>query len=497
LEENASYINLKEIKSNTISGFLWNSIDQGGNYVIHFLFGILTVRILDPEDYGLFGLISIFIALSVVFIDSGLGTVLIQRKNTNNSDFDTVFWFNVVVGIILFLIFFLLAPLISKFYNEPKIINLIRVISLLFLLISLSSTFNTFLTKNLEFKKLALINLSNSFFFVTTTLTYAILGFKYWSLVYGYISAGIITLILNFLFSSWKPKLYFSIGKFKNMYKDSIYLFIQNIINTFTNNLNKVIIGKRFNTITLGFYDRSNQLELYFSKTFGLIINKTILPNLIELNDNNNLLRNSFKIILNIITFISFFIASLLFINSKEIIIILFTEKWLLSAKYFNILMISAGFYPLIYLYRNILLIKNQNRTLLIIELRNFIIYLILIISASFYSVELILWAQNLYVLILMIFYSNNIKKTIQLNYIEQINVFLKSIYIIFISVALCLILKNFLNFNVFLNLIIISIIFIFLVIIFSEILKNQAYLEIKQILINYLNAIFKLNLKL
>jgi hypothetical protein len=96
-----------------------------------------------------------------------------------------------------------------------------------------------------------------------------------------------------------------------------------------------------------------------------------------------------------------------------------------------------------------------------------------------------------------MIFYSNNIKKTIQLNYIEQINVFLKSIYIIFISVALCLILKNFLNFNVFLNLIIISIIFIFLVIIFSEILKNQAYLEIKQILINYLNAIFKLNLKL
>ena len=164
MEENASNINLKEIKSNTISGFLWNSIDQGGNYVIHFLFGIFTVRILDPEDYGLFGLISIFIALSVVFIDSGLGTVLIQRKNTNNSDFDTVFWFNVVVGIILFLIFFLLAPLISKFYNEPKIINLIRVISLLFLLISLSSTFNTFLTKNLEFKKLALINLSNSFF---------------------------------------------------------------------------------------------------------------------------------------------------------------------------------------------------------------------------------------------------------------------------------------------------------------------------------------------
>ena len=213
---------------------------------IQFIVGIVLARMLLPSDYGLIGMLAIFIAISQWFIDSGFSTALIQKKNRSEIDFSTVFYFNIVVSILFYLILFFCSPFIADFYNQPKLVDLTKVLSLNIIISSFSIIQNTKLTINLDFKSITISNFIAVIISGSVGVTMAYVGFGVWSLVWQSIIRAFILAIILWVISKWKPGLVFSMESFKNLFKFGSKLLAAGMIATILRNIYSIIIGKIF-----------------------------------------------------------------------------------------------------------------------------------------------------------------------------------------------------------------------------------------------------------
>ncbi len=353
-------IESSKLKGVAARGLFWSAMERFGAQGIQFIFGIMVTRILLPEDIGLFGIILIFMGVGQTLVDSGLGSALIWKSKPSPADYSTVFYFNVSFSLVLYVIFFLLAPIIARFYNEPQLVDLIRVLCLNIIILSFSLIQQTVLQKQVDFKLLTSVNVSGSLIAGFVALYMALKGFGAFALVFQVLVKSFVTSALLWIFNKWRPLMLFSWLSLKELFNYGSKLTAAGIIYTIFQYLYFNIIGKLFPFATAGFYTKAVQLQEFPVKTIGSIFQRVAFPVFATIHDQNERLKNAIGKTLRTMAFFTFPILIGLIAVADNLIVVLLTEKWMPASNYFKLLCLTGLFYPFHVLFGEILKTKGR-----------------------------------------------------------------------------------------------------------------------------------------
>jgi teichuronic acid exporter len=340
-------MNDKVNKSEVLSSLFWKFMERGGTQGIQFIVQIVLARLLLPEDFGTIALITIFITVSNVFVQSGFNTALIQKKNTIEADFTSVFYLSMFISILLFLIIFVTAPIIAAFYEMPKLILVLRVLSITLFFGAFNSVQNAVVARNMQFKKLFLSSLGAMIVSGLVGILMAYAGFGVWSLVaYQLINQLLITVILWFTVN-WRPKLLFSFDRIQGLFSYGWKLLVSSLIDTLYQNLQSLIIGKMYNPAMLGFYNRGNQFPALIVSNINGSIQSVMLPALSAQQENQQRVKDMVRRSIVTSSFLIFPLMVGLAVVAEPLIIILLTEKWLPAVPFLQISCFSYALWPI------------------------------------------------------------------------------------------------------------------------------------------------------
>ena len=336
---------VKTLKEKTISGIIWVSIQKFGTLGISFIANIVLARILTPHDYGMVGMLAIFIGLSTTLIDGGFGSALIQKSNPNQTDYSTVFYFNLLLSICLYLILFLCAPWIEMFYRDiAGLSTILRVQGLILIINALTIVQFNQLRKSMNFKLLSRINIFSALFSVIIAITMAKLGFGVWSLVFQQIALSVANVSLLWFMCKWKPTCWISLKSLKELVGFGSYIMFSNILNSIGNNLNSLLIGKFFSASRLGYFSQAKKLEDLSSIGILSVIEQVSYPMLVEVKADYNRMSLVLKKFNNLTLAIVLPLMLCIIILAHPIIVILFSDKWIESVHILQILAIHGIF---------------------------------------------------------------------------------------------------------------------------------------------------------
>lgn len=319
---------MTDLKRKSIETVRWTFLYQLANYSVTFVLSIILSRLISPEEFGLTAMISIFISIANILINSGLSSSLIRYKESSPSDYSTVFYFNIGVSSTIYLLLYLFAPKIAAFYNQNELILLTRTITLVFVLSSFGLIQNTLLIKELNFKKQTLINFSGLFLSVIVGIVMAIRGYGVYAIVGQTLSQSACVTLLLWLTSKWRPSGFINLDSLKKLWKFGSYVLFTGIFNSIANNLDNIIIGKIFAPATLGLFVRAKSTRAIPENIFSSVLSTTTFSILSKLNDNFEELRKKHLYFFRVSVF--FFIPFMLGFNliSDDLIMILYGEKW-------------------------------------------------------------------------------------------------------------------------------------------------------------------------
>jgi O-antigen/teichoic acid export membrane protein len=355
-------------KKKVLSGIFWNIIETIGRNFFRFVIGLILARLLEPSDYGLVGMVTIFITMAGVFIDSGLSTALIRNANSDSGDYSTVFFFNIGAGILFYLLIYMTAPLIANFFKQPLLIKIVRVIAINFVITSFGIVQNTIFFKQMNFKTLTKISLIAIFISGGTGILLAYYGYGVWALIVQGLLMTFISSILLWYFSGWKPSLYFNKNSLKRLYKFGSKLMLAGIINSFFQNIYRIVIGRLFTARDLGFYTKSEGIARTPSVNIYAIFQKVFLPSFSLIQEDNLRLKLVLKKVLIVSGFIIFPVMLGSIALAKPLILLVLTDKWSGSIPYLQLLCFSFMLYPFHALNINILNVKGRSDLVLKLE---------------------------------------------------------------------------------------------------------------------------------
>ncbi|MDR2910587.1 MAG: lipopolysaccharide biosynthesis protein [Bacteroidales bacterium] len=384
------------LKETAVKGLIWSAIERIGAQGIQFIFGIIITRILFPADYGLVGMILIFVAIGQTIVDSGFGSALIWKNDLSETDLSTVFYFNITVSLILYFILFFLAPFIAVFYDEPRLINLIRVICLNFLIISFSLIQQVDLQKRVDFKLLAVVNIFGSIIAGIIALIMAFRGLGAWALVMQILVKSFVTSLLLWIFNKWRPVFVFSLSALKQLFSYGSNLLAAGLLYTVFRNLYFNIIGKLFPVTSLGYYTRAVQLHDFPVTTIGQIFNRVVFPVFSTIKDSDERLKNAIRKTLRTMVFITFPVLIGLIAVADELIEVVLTEKWLPASGYFKLFCLAGLFYPFQVLNNEVLKTKGKSNLVLRLEIITKIVLIINILITWRWGITVIIIGQML-----------------------------------------------------------------------------------------------------
>jgi teichuronic acid exporter len=318
----------KSLKSQATKGMLWNALDkfavQGGQIVI----GIILARLLMPEAFGLIGMLSIFIAISQTFIDSGMGSGLIQKKNRSNVDFSTVFVFNLGVSLLFYGLLFITAPFIARFYEAPELVILTRVLAINIIINSLAIVQRSKLIINIDFKTIAKVNVVSVLAGGFVAVYFAYTGWGVWALVLQNLIRAFVSVVMFWILSHWKPSITFSKQSFKALFGFGSKLLISGLYAKGLQEVYNVSIGKFYNASELGYYTQSKQFTDISAGTVTSIMQQVSYPILASLQDDKERLVSVYKRLIKMTAFLIFPAMTLLALLAHPFIMLFLTEKW-------------------------------------------------------------------------------------------------------------------------------------------------------------------------
>lgn len=360
---------MQEFKSKISNGFLWSSIERFTIQGIQFIVGLIIARILSPNDYGLMGMVIVFLAISQVFIDSGFASALIQKKDRNETDYSTVFYFNIVLGVLFYLLLFFTAPLIARFYKQPELINITRILGINVILISLAVIQRAKLTVIVDFKTQAKAG------FIAVTLSgicgiiLAYSDYGVWALVVQTLLNNLLNTVLLWLYSRWIPMLIFSTRSFRHLFTFGSKLLGAGILDTLYKNVYPLLIGKLFNSTELGYYTRADQFCQMPSSNITGIIQRVTFPALCEIQDDEERLKQVYRKFIQMSALLIFPLMLGLAALSVPTIRLLLTDKWIPSAPLLQLLCLAGMLYPIHALNLNLLNVKGRSDLFLRLEI--------------------------------------------------------------------------------------------------------------------------------
>jgi len=338
---------LGDLKKKSVDGIFWSLFEKYGIQFVKLILGIILARLLTPADYGLIGMITVFFVIANVFIDSGLGLAYIQKENSTRTDASTIFYFNLALSIVLYFILWISANTIALYYNEPRLVDLLRVMGVILIINSFSIIQIAQLTKEVDFKKKSLILIVSALISGLAGIVAALNGFKVWSLVIQGVANSFIRTIGLWVFYKWRPLLLFSVRSLKSLFSFSFWTLLTNLFSTFFQNFYTLVIGKYFPAAELGFYTKAKQFQSLVSRQSSHAIGSVSFPVFSKLQDDKTQLKKAVKKFNQYTLFFVAPISMVLLVVAKPLFLILLTMKWLPMVPYFQLLMVVGVFYPL------------------------------------------------------------------------------------------------------------------------------------------------------
>ena len=476
------------IKQKTITGALWEGIHNGGAAVLAFISTIILARLLTPEDYGYIGMIAIFIAVAETLVNGGFGSALIQKKRPTDADYSTVFFLNIGISILLYLILFLCAPSISRFFHASLLTGVLRVQGLIIIINAFRLIQENILRKKLQFKTIAIVEIVTAVVALALVVFLAWKGFGVWALVIWRLFISITTTVVYWVISKWRPLMVFSKQSVRELFGFGGFLLLSSIINQVYANVQGLLIGHRYSADVMGYYSKALNAESLSSSLLSKVANNVSYPVMAEFQDNRDAMIGVLRKMTKFLLFITVPMMMLFLLIAEPLFVILYSERWLASVPYFRILCFMGVFLCIEGVGNNSIAALGKGRTyfwqnllkkitgIAIITCGMFVYgmtgLLIAMVLASFFN-----YCVNLY----------TINKHVGYSIKQQITDALPVVFLTAISFTLCWLVGRILGINMYIVAIIQAIFFVTIYIYGASILKVDSLIMLKEMITTFL----------
>lgn len=476
------------LKQQTVSGMMWGAVGKVGTLTINFLSNLVLARLLMPADFDCIGMLAIFLAVSNIFIQGGLGTALIQKKNPSHLDYSTVFYWNLVFAVVFYAILFAIAPAVARFYGLPILQPMLRVQSAVLIIQSFAIVQITQLQKQMDFRALAIRNMAAALAGTLIAIPMAFHGYGAWSLVASAILAAIVNVLLLWKMSDWRPSLEFSFVSLKSLFSFGGLMLLSSLAETLYTNLQGLIIGKRFPAGNLGYYMQAKKLEEVPVTGLSSIVNDVTFPAFAKLQDDPDRLLEGMRKSTRALSFVNFPMMMLLMIIALPLITLLYGAKWETSAPYFQILCISGLIYTLNTLNTNVIKALGKGKIYFVVQIIKRTLGIALIFFGMRYGIYGLLWAVASVSYISFIINALVSKKLINYGIFRQLWDVLPCFLAAATAGALTYGLGQILSLNIYIVMLIQIIVYVLLYLLISKLLKIEGLQTYTDILTNLLH---------
>ncbi len=474
-------------RNSVFSNLIWRFFERIGAQLVAFVVSIVLARLLNPEAYGTVALLSVFIAILQVFVDSGLGNALIQKKEADNLDFSTVFYTNIVFCTFLYILLFIMSPYIAMYYNNSSMSSYMRVLGITVFISGIKNVQQAYVSRNMLFKKFFFSTLGGTIIAGIIGVFLALNGYGIWALIaQQVINLSIDTIILWFTVE-WRPDKKFSFGRLKALFNYGSKLLVSSLLDTLYNNLRSLIIGKYYSSSDLAFYNQGDKFPQIIVTNVNTSIDSVLLPVMSKEQDDMYRVKTMTRKSIKMSTYIMAPLMMGLAFCGESVIGLILTEKWLPATLYMQIFCISYMFWPIHTANLNAIKAMGRSDIFLKLEILKKIIGLSALIVAMFISVKAIAFSLLFTTFVSQIINSTPNKKLLKYGYLEQLKDILPSVCLA-ILMGIVIYPISLLGFSYFVTLIIQIPIGALIYILGSKILHLDSF--------NYLLGIIKIYLK-
>ena len=330
-----------------ISNFIWRFAERCGAQGVSFIISIVLARLLAPEMYGTIALVTVFTTVLNVFVDSGLGNALIQKKDADEVDFSTVFYFNLAVCLVLYVAVFAVAPVIARFYNDLDLVPIIRVLSLTIVISGIKNVQQAYVSRTLQFKRFFFSTLGGTIGAAIIGITMAYKGFGVWALVIQQIFNVAVDTLILWITVKWRPKAVFSFERLKGLASYGWKLLVSSLLDTVYNNVRQLIIGKLYSAADLAYYNKGKQFPNLVITNVNVAIDSVLFPVISANQDDTAQVKKMTRRAMQTSSFVIWPVVMGLAACAESIVKILLTEKWLPCVPYLQIFCFTYGFWPI------------------------------------------------------------------------------------------------------------------------------------------------------
>jgi len=371
----------QSLKQRTAQGLFWGLMSSGGMQLLNLIIGIFLARLLSPGEYGIVGMLAIFSLIAGNLQDSGFGVALINIKDIKHEDYNSVFWFNIGVSLLLYAVLFTCAPLIAAFYHQPCLTSLSRFLFLGFIFSAIGIVPNAVLTRDLRVKEKAIVSLTALVVSGTVGVVMAINGFSYWSLATQQVLYNVVICIGRYFFARWMPTLRVTFEPVKRMFVFSYKVLITTILTTINNNVLTVVFGRLFPAASVGDFTQANKWNTMANQLVSNTVAQVAQPVLTRINDDHERQRRVFGKMLRFTAFMAFPAMFGLALIAPQFILSAIGEKWMNSIPLLQILCISGAFIPLYTVYQNLFLSLGKSDIYMWLSIGQIIMMLIAVLA--------------------------------------------------------------------------------------------------------------------
>lgn len=481
----------ESLKQKTVKGVGWSFADNIANQGITFLVGLVLARLITPEEYGLIGIILIFVAVFDSIVNCGFSNALIRKNDVKDLDYNTVFIVNMVLSIVLFIIFFFSAQFIADFFKQPMLRPLTQVMGSIVIIHAFAIIQRTILIKRIDFKTQTKASIISSVSSGVIGITMAFYGYGVWSLVGQQLSRALLNTVCLWIYSHWWPKLQFSWNSFRELFGFGWKLLVSSLIDTIWKEIYQVVIGKYYAPATLGQYTRAHQFGSIFSSNLNSVIQRVSYPVLSSMQDDKQRMKEGYRRVIKVTMLVTFVLMLGLAAVSKPMIQVLVGDQWLIAANFLPIICLQMMLYPLHALNLNMLQVQGRSDLFLKLEIIKKCVAVIPLSLGIFVGIYWMICGSvftGMFAYYLNSYYSG---KFLSYNIIAQIKDILPSFWIATIM-AILTYLVSLLPLSPFILLPMQIAVGTTIVIILCEYLKRPEYLEIKSMALSVLQKIKK-----
>ena len=428
-----------------ISNFIWRFAERCGAQLVTFIVSIVLARILAPEDYGTIALVTVFTTILQVFVDSGLGTALIQKKNADDLDFSSVFYFNFVVCLVLYAAMFMAAPVIAKFYGDVTLTPIIRVISLTIVISGVKGIQQAYVSKNMLFKRFFFSTIGGTIFSAFIGIGLAKAGYGVWALVAQQLSNATVDTVILWITVRWRPRKNFSWERLKGLLSFGWKLLVSSLLDTCYNNLRNLIIGKMYSPSDLAFYNQGDKFPKLIVTNINTSIDSVLLPTMSSAQDDRERVKNMTRRAIKTSTYVMAPLMMGLAFCATPIVKLVLTDKWLPCVPFLRIFCITYMFWPVHTANLNAINAMGRSDWFLRLEIIKKIMGMAILLSTMWFGVMAMAYSLLLSSVLSQIINSWPNRKLLGYGYLEQVRDFAPGI-LLAVAMGICVYLIGYIS---------------------------------------------------